>query len=63
MAWVLLSASGERCFVSRMRDFFDHIFAYYDLLLPLGLDETPNRHKMWLNNAQCGHSTNNTNEK
>jgi hypothetical protein len=38
-----------------MQRFFDHIFAYYDSLLAIGLDETTKRHKMWLNNPQCGH--------
>ena len=38
-----------------MQRFFDHIFAYYDLPLPIGSDEIIKRLQMWLNNPQCGH--------
>ena len=38
-----------------MQRFLDHIIAYYDLLLPIGLDENTKRLQMWLNNRQCGH--------
>ena len=38
-----------------MQRFFDHIFAYYDSLLPIGSDEITKRPQMWLNNPQCGH--------
>ena len=38
-----------------MQRFFDHIFAYYDSLLPIGSDENTKRLQMWLNNRQCGH--------
>ena len=38
-----------------MQGFFDHIFAYYDSLLPLGSDEITKILQMWLNNPQCGH--------
>ena len=37
-----------------MQRLFDHIFAYYDLLLPIGSDEIHKRLEMWLNNPQCG---------
>ena len=36
-----------------MQRFFDHIFAYYNSLLPS--DEITERLKMWMNNPQCGH--------
>ena len=35
--------------------FFNHIFAYYDLLLPIGSDEISDGLQMWLNNPHCGH--------
>ena len=35
--------------------FLNHIFAYYDLLLPIGSDENTKRLQMWLNNPQCGY--------
>ena len=38
-----------------MQRFFDNIFAYDDLLLPIGSDEITKRLQMWLNNPQCGH--------
>ena len=38
-----------------MQRFFDHIFAYYDSLLPIGSDEITKRLQMRLNNPQCGH--------
>ena len=38
-----------------MQRFVDHIFAYYDLPLPIGSDEIIKRLQMWLNNPQCGH--------
>ena len=41
--------------VERMQRFFDHIFAYYDLLLPIGSDESTKRLQTWWNNPQCGH--------
>ena len=37
-----------------MKRLFDHIFAYYDSLLHIGLDEITNRLQLWLNNPQCG---------
>ena len=36
--------------------FFYHIFAFYDLLLPIGSDDITKRLQMWLNNPQCGHT-------
>ena len=39
-----------------MQRFFDHIFAYYDSLLPIGSDEIIKRLQMWLNNPQSGHN-------
>ena len=41
--------------LTKCKDFFDHIFAYYDLPLPIGSDEIIKRHKKWLNNPQGGH--------
>ena len=38
-----------------MQRCFDHIFAYYDLLLPIGSDEIIEKLQIWLNNPQCGH--------
>ena len=38
-----------------MQNFFDHIFAYYDFLLPIGSYEITKRLQMCLNNPQCGH--------
>ena len=38
-----------------MQRFFDHIFASYDSLLPIGSDEITERLQMLLNNPQCGH--------
>ena len=38
-----------------MQRFVDHIFAYYDLLVPIGSDEITKRLQMWLYNPQCGH--------
>ena len=38
-----------------MQRFFDHVFAYYVLLLLIGSDEIIKRHHMWLNNPQSGH--------
>ena len=38
-----------------MQRFFDHIFEYYDLLVPIGSDEINKRLQMRLNNPQCGH--------
>ena len=38
-----------------MQRFFDHIFAYYDSLLPIGKDKITKRLQMWFNNSQCGH--------
>ena len=35
-----------------MQRLFDHIFAYYDLLLPIGSEEIAKRLQMWLNNPQ-----------
>ena len=35
--------------------FLNHIFANYDLPLPIGSDEMNKRLQMWLNNPQCGH--------
>ena len=34
---------------------FDHVFAYYDSLLPIGSDEITKRLQMWLNNPQSEH--------
>ena len=39
-----------------LSEFFDHIFAYYDSLLPIGSYEIIKRLQMWLNNPQCGHT-------
>ena len=39
-----------------MQRIFDHIFAYFDLLLPIGSDEINKRLQMWLNNPQYGHN-------
>ena len=50
---VLLSALVERFGVSCMWDFLNHIFAYYNLPLPIGSDEIIKRLQMWLNNPQC----------
>ena len=36
-----------------MQKFVDHIFAYYDWPLPIGLDEMIKRLSMWLTNPQC----------
>ena len=33
-----------------MQRFVDHIFAYFDSLLPIGSDELNKRPQMWLNN-------------
>ena len=38
-----------------MQRFSDHIFAYYDSLLPIDSDEIIKRHQIWLNNPQWGH--------
>ena len=38
----------------RMQRFFDHIFLYYDLLLPKGSDEITKRLQMLLNNPKYG---------
>ena len=38
-----------------MQRIFDHIFAYYDSLLPIGSNEITKRLEMWFNNPQCGH--------
>ena len=38
-----------------MQRFVDHIFAYYESLLPMGSDEITKRLQMGLNNPQCGH--------
>ena len=38
-----------------MKRFFDHIFEYYDSLLPIGSDEITKILQMWLNNPHCGH--------
>ena len=38
-----------------MQIFFDHIFAYYDLPLPIVSDEIIETLQMWLNNRQCGY--------
>ena len=38
-----------------MQRFFDHIFAYYDLLLPVGSDEIIKRLQMWSTKPQSGH--------
>ena len=38
-----------------MQRFLYHIFAYYDLLLPIGSDEITKRLPMWLDNHQCSH--------
>ena len=38
-----------------MQRFVDHIFAYYDLPLPIGSDEIIKRLQMWFNNPQSGH--------
>ena len=38
-----------------MQRVVDNIFAYYDLLLPIGSDKITKRLPMWLNNPQCGH--------
>ena len=36
--------------LSECKDFIDHIFAYYDLPLPIGWDEIIKSLQMWLNN-------------
>ena len=36
-----------------MQRFVDHIFAYYDLLLPIGSDKTIKRLQMWLNRRRA----------
>ena len=46
---------GLNLIAERMQRFFEPIFAYYDLLLPIGLDGITKRHKMCLNYPQCGH--------
>ena len=38
-----------------MQRFFDRIFAFYDLLLPVGSDEIIKWLQMWLKHPQCGH--------
>ena len=38
-----------------MQRFVDHICAYYDLPMPIGLDEIIKRLQMWLNYPQCEH--------
>ena len=39
-----------------MQSFFEHIFAYYDLLLHIGSDVITKRLQMWLKYPQCGHT-------
>ena len=38
-----------------MQRFSDHIFAYYDLLIPIDSGEIIKRLQIWLNNPHCGH--------
>ena len=38
-----------------MQIFFNNVFAFYDSLLPRGLDEIINRLQLLLNNPECGH--------
>ena len=38
-----------------MQRFVDHILAYYDSTLPIGLDEINKRLQIRLKNPQCGH--------
>ena len=46
---------GESLYANNMKIFFNHIFAYYDSLLPIDSDEIIKRLQIWLNNPQCGH--------